>query len=454
MENINSLLAISPIDGRYRNITQNISEYFSEYAFIKYRVFVELDWLNYLLHMEEVYAEAKDYTPIFEEIKTKFNIKEAERVKEIESKTNHDVKAIEYYVREKLEEYSLGKFCHLVHFACTSEDINNTAYGKMITDFINNILLKNIDEMINIVKEESLKLSNVPMLGHTHGQNATPTTVGKELAVFVYRWNSIYEYIKNIKLKAKFSGAVGNFNGHLISYPEIDWITVCKKFINEEGLEFNPLTTQIESHDMICMLFNFMKLFNNVTMDFNSDMWLYISRGDFKQKTISGEVGSSIMPHKVNPINHENSMANIRIANSIFDSLTTNLQISRMQRDLSDSSMLRNIGVVFAHTIVSINQTIKGFSKMEVNKSKLEKELEEAPEVLAEAIQTILRKNKYNNAYEMLKELTRGKEISLEEIRKFVNNLDINESDKQVLMSLTPAKYIGLAEKLTNINTL
>lgn len=450
MREINSLLAISPIDGRYRNITDNISEYFSEYAFIKYRVFIELDWLNYLLHMKEICSENTDYTDVFEEIKSKFDIKQAERVKEIESKTNHDVKAIEYYVREKLEEYSLGKFCHLVHFACTSEDINNTAYGKMITDFINNILLKNMEEMINLVNSEAKKLSDVPMLGHTHGQNATPTTVGKELAVFVYRWKAIYEYIKNIKLKAKFSGAVGNFNGHVISYPEIDWISICKKFINEEGLEFNPLTTQIESHDIICILFNFMKLFNNITMDFNSDMWLYISRGDFKQKTVSGEVGSSIMPHKVNPINHENSMANIRIANSVFDSLTTNLQISRMQRDLSDSSMLRNIGVGFAHSIVSIKQTIKGFSKMEVNKEKLEKELEEAPEVLAEAIQTILRKNKYNNAYEMLKELTRGKEISLEEIRKFVSNLDINEKDKQVLMNLTPAKYIGLAEKLVN----
>lgn len=451
MEGINSLLAISPIDGRYRNITDNISEYFSEYAFIKYRVFIELDWLNYLLHIKDICSENTDYTNVFEEIKSKFDIKEAERVKEIESKTNHDVKAIEYYVREKLEEYSLGKFCHLVHFACTSEDINNTAYGKMITEFMNNILLKNMEEMINQVNNEAKKLSNIPMLGHTHGQNATPTTVGKELAVFVYRWKSIYEYIRNIKLKAKFSGAVGNFNGHVISYPEIDWISICKKFINEEGLDFNPLTTQIESHDIICILFNFMKLFNNITMDFNSDMWLYISRGDFKQKTISGEVGSSIMPHKVNPINHENSMANIRIANSIFDSLTTNLQVSRMQRDLSDSSMLRNIGVGFAHSIVSIKQTIKGFSKMEVNKEKLEKELEEAPEVLAEAIQTILRKNKYNNAYEMLKELTRGKEISLEEIRKFVSNLDINESDKQILMNLSPSKYIGLAEKLAKL---
>lgn len=452
MENLNSLLAISPIDGRYRNITENISEYFSEYAYIKYRVFVEIDWLNYLLHMKEITGEVHDYTSIFNEIKNKFDVKQAERVKEIESKTNHDVKAIEYYVREKLEEYSLDRFCYLVHFACTSEDINNIAYGKMIKDFMNNILFKNIEELMDTVKKEAKELSNIPMLGHTHGQNATPTTVGKEFAVFIYRWNSIYEYIKNIKLKGKFSGAVGNFNGHVISYPEIDWISVCKDFVDKQGLEFNPLTTQIESHDMICMLFSYMKLFNNIIMDFNSDMWIYISRGDFKQKTISGEVGSSIMPHKVNPINHENSMANIRISNSIFESLATNLQVSRMQRDLSDSSMLRNIGVGFAHTIVSIKQTIKGFAKMEVNRNKLEKELEEAPEVLAEAIQTILRKNGYNNAYELLKELTRGKEISIEEIRKFVSTLEINEKDKETLMNLTPKKYIGLAEILANID--
>jgi len=452
MEDLNSLLAISPIDGRYRNITENISEYFSEYAYIKYRVFVEIDWLNYLLHMKEITGKIHDYTSIFNEIKNKFDVKQAERVKEIESKTNHDVKAIEYYVREKLEEYSLDRFCYLVHFACTSEDINNIAYGKMIKDFMNNILFKNIEELMDTVKKEAKELSNIPMLGHTHGQNATPTTVGKEFAVFIYRWNSIYEYIKNIKLKGKFSGAVGNFNGHVISYPEIDWLSVCKDFVNKQGLEFNPLTTQIESHDMICMLFSYMKLFNNITMDFNSDMWIYISRGDFKQKTISGEVGSSIMPHKVNPINHENSMANIRISNSIFESLATNLQVSRMQRDLSDSSMLRNIGVGFAHTIVSIKQTIKGFAKMEVNRNKLEKELEEAPEVLAEAIQTILRKNGYNNAYELLKELTRGKEISIEEIRKFVSTLEINEKDKETLMNLTPKKYIGLAETLTNID--
>lgn len=275
---------------------------------------------------------------------------------------------------------------------------------------------------------------------------------GKELAVFVYRWNSILELISNVKLKGKFSGAVGNFNAHYTAYPKIDWVNAAKEFVESEGLEFNPLTTQIESHDMISALFSYIKLFNNITMDFNSDMWLYISMGYFKQKVIKDEVGSSVMPHKVNPINYENSMANIRIGNSILDCLSNNLQISRMQRDLSDSSMLRNIGVGFAHTIVSIKQTIKGFAKMEVNRNKLEKELEEAPEVLAEAIQTILRKNGYNNAYELLKELTRGKEISIEEIRKFVSTLEINEKDKETLMNLTPKKYIGLAEILANID--
>ncbi len=273
---------------------------------------------------------------------------------------------------------------------------------------------------------------------------------GKELAVFVYRWNSILELIKGIKLKGKFSGAVGNFNAHYTAYPEIDWINTAKEFVESEGLEFNPLTTQIESHDMISVLFSYIKLFNNITMDFNNDMWLYISMGYFKQKVIKDEVGSSVMPHKVNPINYENSMANIRIGNSILDCLSNNLQISRMQRDLSDSSMLRNIGVAFAHTIISINQTIKGFLKMEINEEMIKKDLENSPEVLAEAIQTILRKNGFDNAYELLKEFTRGKNITLESLREFVKELDIHEEEKNMLLNLTPESYIGLSKKLCN----
>lgn len=443
---MNTLLAISPIDGRYREITEEISKYFSEYAFIKYRVIVEIDWLKYFL--KNILKEEDVFSTKLEEIVEKFDIKEAGRVKEIEKITNHDVKAIEYYVREKLEQVGLEKFSSYVHFACTSEDINNIAYGKMISDFLNDILFKNIEELILEVKNKSKELSNTPMASHTHGQIATTTTVGKELAVFVYRWEEIFEFIKNIKLKGKFSGAVGNFNAHIVAFPEIDWIKHAKKFVEEEKLEFNPLTTQIESHDIISMLFGYVKIFNNITMDFNSDMWLYISNNYFNQKIIKTEIGSSVMPHKVNPINYENSMANIRIANSLFDSLSNNLQVSRMQRDLSDSSMLRNIGVAFSHTIISINQTLKGFSKVEVNEKFLNEELENHPEVIAEAIQTILRKNKYENGYELLKEFSRGKKHTLQEYRKFIESLQIEEKDKDILLKLTPQNYIGLAEKL------
>ena len=443
---MNTLLARSPLDGRYREITEEISKYFSEYAFIKYRVIVEIDWLKYFL--KNILKEEDVFSTKLEEIVEKFDIKEAERVKEIEKITNHDVKAIEYYVREKLEQVGLKKFSSYVHFACTSEDINNIAYGKMISDFLNDILFKNIEELILEVKNKSKELSNTPMASHTHGQIATTTTVGKELAVFVYRWEEIFEFIKNIKLKGKFSGAVGNFNAHIVAFPEIDWIKHAKKFVEEEKLEFNPLTTQIESHDIISMLFGYVKLFNNITMDFNSDMWLYISNNYFNQKIIKTETGSSVMPHKVNPINYENSMANIRIANSLFDSLSNNLQVSRMQRDLSDSSMLRNIGVAFSHTIISINQTLKGFSKVEVNEKFLNEELENHPEVIAEAIQTILRKNKYENGYELLKEFSRGKKHTLQEYRKFIESLQIEEKDKDILLKLTPQNYIGLAEKL------
>lgn len=445
---MNTLFAISPIDGRYREITENISEYFSEYAFIKYRLIVEIDWLKYFL--KNILKEQDGFSTKIAEIVEKFDVKEAKRVKQIEKITNHDVKAIEYYVREKLEEIKLERFSSYVHITCTSEDINNIAYGKMISEFLDNILFKNIESLILGVKEKSKELASIPMPSHTHGQMATPTTVGKELAVFVYRWESIFKLIKNIKLKGKFSGAVGNFNAHILAFPEIDWISHARKFVEEEKLEFNPLTTQIESHDIISILFGYVKALNNITMDFDSDMWLYISNNYFKQKVIKTETGSSVMPHKVNPINYENSMANIRIANSLFDSLTNNLQVSRMQRDLSDSSMLRNIGVAFAHTVISIQQTLKGFSKIEVNETVLTEELEKHPEVIAEAIQTILRKNKYENGYELLKEFSRGEKHSIQEYREFIKSLQIEEKNKEVLLKLTPQNYIGLAEKLCN----
>lgn len=444
---MDTLLSISPIDGRYRESVEDLSEYFSEYAFIKYRVNIEIDWLKYFL--KNILKQEDDFSTKLAKIVENFDLKQAQRVKEIEKVTNHDVKAVEYYVREALKENGLEKYCYYVHFACTSEDINNLAYGKMISDFLNNILFESIENLILNVKEKSKELAKVPMPSHTHGQIATPTTVGKELAVFVYRWESILKLIKNIKLKGKFSGAVGNFNAHILAYPEINWLAEAKRFVEKENLEFNYLTTQIESHDMISILFGYIKTFNNILMDFNSDMWIYISNNYFKQRIVKTEIGSSVMPHKVNPINFENSMANIRIANSIFDSLSNNLQISRMQRDLSDSSMLRNIGVAFSHTIISINQTIKGFSKVQVNEEILNYELENHSEVISEAIQTILRKNKYDNAYEILKEFSRGESHTLEEYRKFINELKIAENDKKTLLKLTPRSYIGLAELLS-----
>ena len=319
----------------------------------------------------------------------------------------------------------------------------------MLKDALKNILLPQMDEIVTSVETKANKLNKLPLLAHTHGQPATPTTVGKELAVFAYRWNYIKNKIMNIKLKGKFNGATGNFAAHVVAY-DIDWINFAKEFVESFNLEYNPLVTQIESHDTICEVMSYIKLFNNVTMDFNQDMWTYISMKYFKQKAIATETGSSVMPHKVNPINHENSMANIRIANSIIDNFTNNLQVSRMQRDLSDSSNLRNLGVVLAHTIISITQTIKGFAKMEPNEDVLKEDLDNNPEVLAEAIQTVLRKNKYNNAYEMLKDLTRGKNVTIESMREFVEELKINEEDKKKLLKLTPQNYTGLSSKLVD----
>ena len=446
---LNTLFCISPIDGRYRDITEKVSEYFSEYAYIKYRVKIEIEWLKYILK-SDICNVNKEIVENVDKIYNTFDINGAIRVKEIEKVTNHDVKAIEYYIKEEMDKNNIGKYKNFVHFGCTSEDINNLAYALMCKEFVDKILAYNMKELINKVQQKAIKYKNIPMLAHTHGQPATPTTVGKELDVFVYRWKYILDKVSNIKFCGKFSGAVGNYNAHIVAYKNINWIEFNKEFVNSLGLKFNYLTTQIESHDVLCEFFSYIKLFNNVTLDFNSDMWMYISRKYFKQRVIETEVGSSVMPHKVNPINHENSMANIHMANSIIDNFTNNLQISRMQRDLSDSSTLRNIGVVFSHTLVSIIQSIKGFEKMEVDVKVLENELDDNPEILAEAIQTVLRKNGYNDAYESLKKFTRGKEVTLDMLKDYITSLDIDEEDRKRLLNLRPSTYIGLASKLVD----
>ena len=449
---IENLYSISPVEGRYEKITQEIKEFFNEYNLIKYRVIVEIKWL------EKIFEYSKEFNINYtendieklEEIIKEFNLEKAKRVKEIEETTKHDVKAVEYFLREEFKNKGIEKYNNLIHFACTSEDINNISYGIMIKNLRDNILVPNIDKLISTVKEKVKEYANIPMLSHTHGQSATPTTVGKELAIFVYRWDKILNKIKNEQITGKFNGAVGNFNAHLISYPNIDWIKISKEFVESFELEYNLYTTQIETHDNICMIFSEIKLFNNILLDFDNDMWMYISRNYFLQNNVKGEVGSSVMPHKINPINFENSMANIRISNGILSSFIDNLQISRMQRDLSDSSMIRNIGLAIAYTLISIKQTIIGINKLRVNKEFLEQELDNNPEILSEAIQTILRKNGNENGYELLKELTRGKKVKLEELRDFIQKLEIDENDKERLLKLKPQNYIGLAEEIAN----
>ena len=450
---MNNLLNISPIDGRYQEKTRELANYFSEYSLIKYRITIEIYWLIYLINNNIINKKItkKDEKNLLNIISS-YNISEASRVKEIEKKTKHDVKAIEYYLQEKLQDINLSNLIPFIHFALTSEDINNTSYNLMLHNALKDIYLPKLLTLINLLDEYSITYRDVAILGHTHGQIATPTTVGKELKVFSFRLKTLYNLIKDIKLRSKFSGTVGNYNAHIIAYPEVDWIKETKKFIESLNLEYNPVTTQIESHDILCVVLSYIKILNNIIKDLNSDMWLYISHEYFKEKADSKEVGSSVMPHKVNPINHENSMANIEISNSIIDALVNNLSISRMQRDLSDSSKLRNIGVILSHSIISIEETITGLNKIEVNKEYIEKELEDHYEVLCEAIQTILRKNDIKDAYEMLKELSRGKTINKSNIIDFIKKADISKEDKEKLMNLTPASYIGLSKQIVDNN--
>ena len=443
------LLSISPIDGRYKEISEEVRNYFSEYHLIKNRVLVEIEWLKKLASISELgFLINAEEISLLDKIANDFDIEGAKRVKEIEKVTKHDVKAVEYYIDEKLEEYNLHRLKSFVHFACTSEDINNISYGIMEKELVENVYIPNVSKIVEILKSKAKEYANIPMLSHTHGQNATPTTVGKELGVTAFRIDRFLDRIKKEKLTGKFNGTVGNFNAHVVSFPDIDWIKIAKEFVEGFGLEYNMFTTQIESHDSISMVLSDMKLLNNVILDFDNDMWMYISRNYFKQQNVAGEVGSSVMPHKINPINFENSMANIKMANGIIDVFLNNIQISRMQRDLSDSSLQRNIGMAFAYSLIAIKQTMIGINKVAVNEELLINELKNTPEVLAEAIQTILRKNGVENAYEILKGLTRGKNISMNEITEFVNGLDINDKDKETLLNLRTETYVGLAEEI------
>ncbi len=441
------LTSISPIDGRYAQQTQELTEFFSEYALIRYRVFVEIQYfialcnhsLPQLKGFSEETIEALDL--VFEQ----FSTADAERIKEIEQTTNHDVKAVEYFLREKFDALNIAQFKEFIHFGLTSQDVNNTATPLSIKHAVERVYLPTIQKIRTELVDRAQNWKNVPLLARTHGQAASPTTLGKEIQVFVERLDNQLVLLKQIPYKAKFGGATGNFNAHLAAYPHIDWRRFSDEFVAEYlGLERLQATTQIEHYDNMAALFQAVGRINTILIDFCRDVWSYVSVDYFKQKTKAGEVGSSAMPHKVNPIDFENAEGNLALANAIFEFLALKLPISRLQRDLTDSTVLRNIGVPFAHTLVAMKSILRGVEKLLLNEQKLFDDLEANYMVIAEGIQTILRRENYPHPYDALKDLTRGKErITKVEIGEFVENLDVSEDVKEELRQLTPHNYIG-----------
>lgn len=448
-----SLTAISPIDGRYASKCEELKEIFSEYGLVKRRVLVECVWLEALCDAKEI-AECKALSAAerkaLRAIAAEFSVEDAARVKEIERTTNHDVKAVEYFLKEKVAGSSLEKRAEFIHFACTSEDINNMSHALMLRDG-KACLRAAMDEMTAKIAAYAKEWAKVPMLAHTHGQPASPTTVGKELAVVSARLKRQAGEIDRLVMPAKMNGAVGNFNAHLSAYPKVDWEKLSRKVIESLGLRQNRLTTQIESHDGIAELFDAICRWNSVLTDFDRDVWMYISMGYFKQKTIKGEIGSSTMPHKVNPIDFENSEGNLGLANAVMGFMSSKLPISRMQRDLTDSTTLRNMGVGFGYTLIAIRSTIKGLGKLELNAERLAEDLDRNWEVLAEPIQTVMRKVGMDRPYERLKELTRGRRVNAEIMRDFVEALPLPAEDKARLKKMTPATYTGIAAKLAKL---
>ena len=450
---LDSLTAISPIDGRYSGKCLELRDVFSEYGLVKRRVLVECTWLEALCDAKEI-RECKALSAAerkaLREIAEGFSLDDARRVKEIEKTTNHDVKAVEYFLKEKVRGTSLEKRSEFVHFACTSEDINNMSHALMLRDG-KEVLRAEMDAVTAKIADMAKVTAAVPMLAHTHGQPASPTTVGKELAVVVSRLKRQAAEIDRLVMPAKMNGAVGNFNAHLSAYPGVDWERLSRKVIESLGLRQNRLTTQIESHDGIAELFDAIGRWNSILLDFDRDVWMYVSMGYFKQRTVNGEVGSSTMPHKVNPIDFENSEGNLGLANAVLGFMARKLPISRMQRDLTDSTTLRNMGVGFGYTLIAIRSTQKGLGKLELNAERLADDLDHNWEVLAEPIQTVMRKVGMDHPYERLKELTRGRRVTAEIMREFVEGLDLPKADKARLLKLTPATYTGIAAKLARL---
>ncbi|MCF6267953.1 MAG: adenylosuccinate lyase [Desulfuromusa sp.] len=448
------ITAISPIDGRYASKVAELNECFSEYALFKNRVKVEVIWLITLCNetsIPECRALSVNEEQRLRQIIEDFTPAEAERIKKIEAITNHDVKAVEYYLKKQIADTTLNDISEFIHFACTSEDINNLSHALMLNDGLT-VLIPPQQNIIEGISTLAREFKEVPMLARTHGQTASPTTIGKELAVFSQRLQKQSEKIAAIDLLGKLNGAVGHFNAHLSAYPDVDWVELTKKVIETElGLKQNLFTTQIEPHDYMAELFDTLARWNTILIDFNRDLWTYISMGYFGQKTVAGEVGSSTMPHKVNPIDFENSEGNCGLANAIFHHLSMKLPISRLQRDLTDSTVLRNIGVGFGYSMIAYKSTLKGIGKLKLNQKNLRNDLDNAWEVLAEPIQTVMRKAGIEKPYEKLKELTRGQKINRATIHKFIEGLDLKPADKQRLLEMTPASYIGMADRIVNL---
>lgn len=443
-----ALNAISPLDGRYNRQVKALSSYFSEYALIRYRVRVEVEYLIALCAypLPQLKQADKALVESTRKLYKEFSMKDAMRVKEIEGVTNHDVKAVEYFIKEKLEEIGLKEAKEYVHFALTSQDINNTAVPLSIKEAVEEVYLPLLDELADSLRVRAREWLQVPMLARTHGQPASPTTLGKEIMVFIERLTVQRKQLASIPFSAKFGGATGNFNAHHVAYPEIDWVAFANRFVNEQlGLDRSQLTTQIEHYDNLAALFDAIKRINNIILDLNRDFWTYISLDYFKQQIKQGEVGSSAMPHKVNPIDFENSEGNLGMANAIFEHMAAKLPVSRLQRDLTDSTVLRNVGIPMGHTLIAMRSTLKGLGKLLLNEQKLNEDLRDNWSVVAEAIQTVLRREGYPAPYEALKALTRtNNKIDDAAMRTFVNGLEVSDAVKEELLKITPFNYTGI----------
>ena len=449
-----TLSALSPLDGRYAAKTDKLRPILSEAGFMHHRVKVEISWLQAL--SQAGFAEIKPFsaeaTAKLEKMASEFSEADAARIKAIEAVTNHDVKAVEYWLKEQVADVpELVAATEFIHFACTSEDINNTSHGMMLKAARDGVMLPSLNTVIAKLTQIAHDNASVPMLSRTHGQTASPTTLGKEIANVVARLQRAVKRIADVEILGKMNGAVGNYNAHLSAYPGFDWAAFSKNVIEQRlGLSFNPYTIQIEPHDYMAELFDAIARTNTILLDLNRDIWTYISLGYFKQTTKAGEIGSSTMPHKVNPIDFENSEGNLGLANAVLKHMAEKLPVSRMQRDLTDSTVLRNIGVGFGYALLAYDSCLRGLNKLEVNKARLEEDLQSSWEVLAEPVQTVMRRYGIANPYEQLKELTRGKGISKEALREFVETLAIPQDAKDLLLAMTPSNYVGIAAKLAS----